>query len=177
MDTNVIRDWAWCKKWSNEERYQNDEVIRNYLKVLFNKLLAFRESGICELGITNQIYTDYEKDTGQLPNFIEKIIIKFTPISIPTISTLPMILPTVLADSNMINEILQTVFPNSKLEHRMYGKNQKDALQLYAHWAAKRDFFITSDKSIETAKKTLLKNWGIDVKKLEEYILSKNKSF
>jgi hypothetical protein len=131
---------------------------------------------MCELGITNQIYKDYEKDAGQLPDFIEKIIIKFTPISIPSISTLPMALPSVVADSNMINEILQLVFPDSKPEHRMYEKNQKDALQLYAHWIAKRDYFLTSDKSIKLAKKIILKKWGIDVKKLEEYILLKEYS-
>jgi hypothetical protein len=170
LDTNILRDWIWCEGKSQEIRYPNDPGKKESLKSLFFLLKKWSKQDICELGITNQIYTDYEKSANELPEQIEKMIGKYIDISTPSISTFPMVFPFVFADENEIEQILNMVFPNTKPHHKKYPKNRKDALQLYAHRVAKRDFFLTSDQSILNTKNRLKNPWGIKVMDLESYI-------
>jgi len=60
LDTNVVRDWAWCDGKSEEIRYGNDPTVLRRLKNQFETLKSLRGQGKCELGITNQLFTDYE---------------------------------------------------------------------------------------------------------------------
>ncbi len=170
LDTNVLNDWAWAEGRSSDKRYSNDPAKRDALANMFSRLKHLRDKGNCELGLTNQIFTDYEKDAGELPSFIEEMIGPYVSYALPSISTFPMIFPFVFAKENDIQSILTDVFPHSKPEHKKYKHNKKDALQLYAHQVAKRDIFLTSDRSIVAARKILLSKWQIHVMTLEEYI-------
>lgn len=170
LDTNVINDWAWAEGRSTESRYNNDPIHRRNLIGLFGLLRKLRDDRVCELGITNQIFTDYEKDVGELPVFIEEMIGPYVSYALPSISTFPIIFPVVFADENEINAIMADVFPYSKPGSKKYKSNKKDAFQLYAHRVAGREIFITSDKKILSARQILLLKWRILVMGLDEYI-------
>ena len=170
LDTNVLNDWAWAEGRSAESRYGNDPAMRTKLIELFKQLKELRDDGVCELGITSQIFTDYEKDVGELPNFIEEMIGPYVSYALPSISTFPMIFPFVFADEDEINAIMADVFPHSKPEHKKHKSNKKDAFQLYAHRVTKRDIFLTSDKRILSARQVLFSKWNIQVMTLDEYI-------
>lgn len=170
LDTNVIRDWAWCDGRSKETRYGNDQTILREIKKRFEALKSLRDQGRCELGITNQVFTDYEKDSDELPKHIDEMIGPHVGFALPSISTFPLIFPTVFVDENEINAIFQCVFPNSLPHHKRYRKNQKDALQLYAHRVAQRDYFITSDEQILAARDMLSNAWDIRAMTLAEYL-------
>jgi hypothetical protein len=170
LDTNILRDWAWAEERSNEKRYEKDLSKKPKLVSLFSDLRMLRNNGICELGITNQIFSDFEKSVGELPTFIEEMIGSYVTYSTPSISTFPMFFPFVFANIGEIESILVDVFPNTSPDHRKYKSNKKDALQLYAHKIAKRDIFLTSDKKILEAHGLLCKKWGIEVSTLEYYV-------
>ena len=178
LDTNALRDWAWSENRTSEKRYGNDPEKKSALRKSFEKLRNLRSNGRCEIGITTQIYTDYEKSVGELPDYIEEMIGPYANVSLssPSISTFPMTLPFVLADEDEIQEIFVDVFPNSKPHHEKYKKNRKDALQLYAHRVASRDYFITTDATILRAKDILVTKWSTKVETPESYIslVSKN---
>jgi len=172
LDTNALRDWAWSEDRSDENRYSGEPEKKVSLKEVFNKLRKLSKNGRCEIGVTTQIYTDYEKSVGELPDYIEDMIGPYADISIssPSISTFPMKFPFVFIDEDEIQEIFDAVFPNSKPEHRMFKKNRKDAFQLYAHRVAGRDFFITTDATINRAKETLASQWSIKIETPESYV-------
>jgi hypothetical protein len=172
LDTNVLNDWAWAEGKSSERRYNNDSSKRATFATMFTKLKILRDNGKCELGITNQIYTDYEKDVGGLPAFIEDMVGPYVSYALPSISTLPMMFPFVFADKDEIESIMADVFPHTKPEHKKYQRNKKDAMQLYAHRVAGRDIFLTSDKDILAARQILFSKWQISVMTLEEYLQS-----
>ena len=173
LDTNVLRDWAWCEGLTQEVRYGNDPAKRHAKQQVFAKIQLLRDRGYCELGITTQIYTDFEKTVGELPDYIEKMIDSYVEVSVPSISTVPMKLPTVIVNEKIFYGILQDVFPNTRPQHRKYCKNRKDALQLYAHYVAERDFFLTSDHGILNKKNILHSKWDIIVLSPEDYIAMK----
>jgi len=172
LDTNALRDWAWSENRTSEKRYGNNPEKKIALRETFNKLRNLKSIGKCEIGITTQIYTDYEKSVGELPDYIEEMIGSFADVSFssPSISTFPMTLPFVLVDKDEIQGIFRDVFPNSKPHHKKYKKNRKDALQLYAHKIAGRDYFITTDSTILRAKDILKSKWLIKVETPESYI-------
>ena len=172
LDTNALRDWAWSENRTNEKRYEDNPNKKIALRETFHKLRNLKSNGKCELGITNQIYTDYEKSVGELPDYIEEMIGSHEEVSLssPHVSTFPMGFPFVLADEEEIQEIFVDVFPNSKPHHEKYKKNRKDALQLYAHRVASRDYFITTDATILRAKDILASKWSIKVETPESYI-------
>ncbi len=172
LDTNIIRDWAWSEGAPSETRYGNDPDKRLSLSVQFKCLKALRDAGRCKLAVTNQVFTDYESGGGALPRHIKDIIDSYLPYALPSISTFPIIFPTVFVDKAEIDAIFATVFPHSKPEHKRYASNRKDALQLYAHKVANRDFFLTSDKDILLAGTALQRSWGIHVITLDEYLAS-----
>jgi hypothetical protein len=175
LDTNLLRDWAWVENRVQEIRYNDDQTIKKRLQPLFLALQELRDSGVCELGITTQIFTDFEKDAGDLPSFINDMIGHHVNLSGPSIQTFPWMFPIVFADVDDISEILNDVFAGARPEHKKFGSYKKDALQLTAHKAAKRDYFLTSDKRILASRKVLLNKWGIVVMMLEEYINMKSK--
>jgi hypothetical protein len=176
LDTNVLNDWAWAEGISSDQRYGNNSVVRAKLNLLYRELGKMRDDNLCELGITNQIFTDYEKDAGELPEFISGMIGKYVTLTLPSISTFPMVFPFVFADEKAILGIMADVFPHSKQENKKYLSNKKDALQLYAHSVAKRDVFLTSDRKILSARKVLISKWNIQVMSLDEYINQHNKN-
>ena len=172
LDTNALRDWAWCEDKTSEKRFENNLVKKKSLRRIFDKLRAMKKDGKCELGITTQIYTDYGKSPGELPGYIEEMIGKYADISLssPSISTFPWAFPFVFANKDEIFKLFIDVFPNSKPNHKKYYKNYKDALQLYAHKIAGRDYFITTDATILRAKDILGSKWSIKIKTPESYI-------
>ncbi len=168
LDTNVLRDLAWCEGDSSQVRYGNDKARRAQLKQQFATLLALRDQGRCELGITTQVYTDYGRDT--LPPPIQALIGPYVRISTPGISTIPLAIPFVIANTEDLERIQRLVFPTTQPCSSSYQRARKDALQLYAHKVAGRDFFITSDTAILRAGALLRARWGIQVLTLEQYI-------
>lgn len=172
LDTNALRDWAWSENRTSERRYGNNEDIKRSLRSTFDNLRNMSNDGRCEIGITTQIYTDYEKTVGELPDYVEDMIGPHAEVSIssPSISTLPWTFPVVFADENEIDEIFADVFPNSEPHHRKFEKNRKDALQLYAHRVASRDYFITTDATILRAKDILSSKWAVLVETPGNYV-------
>jgi len=135
-------------------------------------LAQFANQGICELGVSNQVYTDYGEDV--LPENISKLI-KVYITSFSSISTFPMTFPFTFIEDDQIEDILSVVFPQSIPEHKQYKSNRNDALQLLAHKMSEREFFITSDKEIMRAQLILEEKFGIKVLSLSEYISLKTK--
>ncbi|MEN6394526.1 MAG: hypothetical protein ABFD53_12025 [Anaerolineaceae bacterium] len=170
LDTNVLIDWCWVEGRVLEKRYNNDPNKREILKILFSKLTKLRDDGNCEIGITNQIFTDFEKDWNELPTFINEMIGSHISYALPSISTFPMKFPFVFLDEDEIFSILNDVFPSAKPEHKKYPSYKKDALQLYAHKVASRDVFLTSDKKILLSREVLSSKWMIKVMTLDEYV-------
>ena len=170
LDTNVIKDWAWCDGMSKEIRYGNDPTVLCELRNQFETLKSLRDQGECELGITNQLFTDYESDSGELPKHIEEMIGSYVSIASPRISTFPLMFLLAFVDEKEIDAILQCVFPDSLPHHKRHRKNHKDALQLHAHRVARRDYFITSDAHILAAHEKLSNTWNIKAVSLAEYL-------
>ncbi len=176
LDTNILRDWAWCEGKSTEARYGNSEAKRQELRCLFARLRALRDNMVCELGVTTQLYTDYgdhRRSDSSLPKHIQEMIGPYVSIATPAISTFPLVFPVVFVDENEIAQIFQDVFPHSNQSHKNYSKNRKDTLQLYAHRVAGRDYFVTSDRAILDSRPLLAQNRGIQVKPLGEYVSEK----
>jgi hypothetical protein len=67
LDTNILRDWAWCEGKSTEKRYGNNEPKKEEIKVRITELKKLRDDRVCELGITTQLYTDFSESRGKLP--------------------------------------------------------------------------------------------------------------
>ena len=171
LDTNVLRDWAWHEGKSTETRYtKNAEAKRKELKLLFERLITLRDTGMCELGITTRLYTDYGKGARELPQHIKDMIGPYVSIATPCIFGLPLVLPFVLPDNETVQRVFKDVFPHSEPGHKKYANNQKDAWQLYAHQVANRDIFITEDDGILRMRAVLAENWSIRVKSLTEYV-------
>jgi len=175
LDTNILRDWAWCEDKSAESRYaQNAEVKRKELKTLFDELTALREAGVCEIGITTQLYMDYGTGSNELPQHIADMIGPYVRVAPPDMFGFPLSFPAVFPNKEEVQRIFEAVFPYSKPGHRKYYKNRKDAWQLYAHQAAGRDIFVTEDKGILWKQSLLTEKCGIQVKSLGEYVLEVN---
>ena len=171
LDSNVIRDWAWCEERSFETRYESgNQGMKDHLVSLFNLLREARDAGKVEIGITTQVYTDFEVSIGGLPVHIEEMIGPYVQLSGPSISTFPMMFPFVFADADEIDEVLKCVFPGALPTGKKHKNRRKDALQLYAHKIADRDFFITSDKAILSANERLRDTFSIVAVTLEEYL-------
>lgn len=173
LDTNILRDWAWCDGKDPTIRHGNDEATRLRLARLFEDLKALRDSGECQLGITTQVFTDHPQTRGKLPQHIGEMIGPHVILAGPSIFTLPFIGPYVLAEVDVIEGIFRAVFPQSKEDDKKYQKNRQDALQLYAHRVAGRDCFVTADTTILAKRSVLAEDWGIQVRSLDEYISSK----
>ena len=170
LDTNMLRDLAWSHNKSEEKRYDGDEVKRGELKELFDELRALRDKGVCELGITTQLYTDYGDIPGNLPDYINEMIGTYVNIASPNITTFPVGFPIAFPENGEIEQLFADVFPDSRPGDKNYKKNQKDVLQLYAHRVANRDIFITSDLNILRKRLILAGNWEIQVMTREDYI-------
>lgn len=173
LDTNVLRDWSWVEGKVLEKRYKDDPNKKESLRTLFSKLTKLRDDKVCEIGITNQIFTDFEKDWNDLPSFINEMIGSHVSYASPSISTIPMMVPFVVLDKDEIFSILNDVFPNAKPKHKKFLSYKKDALQLYAHKVANRDVFLTSDEKILLSREILFSRWSINVMTLDEYINNK----
>lgn len=162
LDTNLLRDWAWCEGRGNEKRYSGDQPKKAQLRVCFAELRRLRDQGRCELGITTQLFTDYDgKTLSELPPHIRDMVGPYVNIAPPSIFMCPLAFPTVFASASTTEELLRDVFPNTKPEHRKYLDNRKDALQLHAHLLAKRDVFLTNDNSILRSQDLLKRKWEI----------------
>ena len=173
LDTNIIRDWVWATGKSAERRYGGSAQARSRVLDLMNAMFQARDAGLCDFGVTTQVYTDYEKDVGELPAHVQDLIGSYVPLASPSISVFPMTFPFVLADVDEIQEIMAAVFPSSSPGERAYSKQRKDALQLYAHKVAMRDVFLTNDKAILRARQLLAERQTITVMSPSEYVNSR----
>lgn len=177
LDTNILRDWAWSEDRSVESRYAQDaETKHRELEVLFEKLQTLRDAGVCEIGITSQLYMDYGKEPKELPQHIVDMIGPYVHVVPPDMFGFLLSFPVIFPDKEKVQRIFDDVFPNSRPDHRKYHKNQKDAWQLYAHQATGRDIFVTEDKGILQRQSTLAEKWNIRVKSLHEYILEASRA-
>src|SRR5258708_17467490 len=127
LDTSALRDWLWCEGKSPEKRYDNDATIRETIKTEFSALVEIRDNGICELAVTTQLYTDYDKDPinkdpNRLPKGIEELIGVHVELALPSISAIPFVLPMVLIEESWIEEILNILFPVTIPDHRKYHR-------------------------------------------------------
>ncbi len=173
LDTNVLRDWAWCLGKSPESRYsKNPDEKRRELQSLFGDLQVLRDWEICEVGITTELYTDYDgKDLNDIPQHIKDLIGPYVSVLVPiNFFSFPLSFPVVFYDQNEFDKLFDDVFPGSERKHRKYLKNQRDTWQLYAHQMAKRDIFLTEDKGILGRDNVLMAHWNIQVKSLSGYI-------
>ena len=148
LDTMILRDWVWSEGRTTEKRYGNNDTKRVEIQQQFSEIVILRELGVCELGVTTQLYTDYGETRGKLPEEIEEMIGPYVNIVVPSTITFPLVFPIVFPERNKIEQMFDDLFPDSRPENRNYAKNQKDALQLYAHLISMRDFFITEDTQI-----------------------------
>jgi len=170
LDTNILRDWAWCESRSSENRYGNDDGKKKFLSIAFDKLRLARDQGKCEIGVTTQIFTDFHKTYGVPPESISEMIGSHIQLTGPSLSTFPIMFPIVFADKDRIEHILECVFPGADPRSKKHPERRKDALQLYAHRIADRDYFITSDKALLSARVRLNGIYSIIVLALAEYI-------
>lgn len=173
LDTNVLRDWVWCLGKSSENRYEkNPDKKRRELQTLFEGLRILRDTGKCEIGITTQLYTDYNgKSLDDIPQYIKDLIGPYVSVLIPVnFFGFPLQFPAVFHDEREFEKLFRAVFPNSELKHKNYLKNQRDSWQLYAHRMANRDVFVTEDKGILNRESVLATHWNMQVKSLNEYI-------
>lgn len=173
LDTNVLRDWAWCLGKSPESRYgKNPDKKRRELQTLFTGLQVLRDMGICEVGITTQLYTDYDgKTLDDIPRCIKDLIGPYVSVLVPIdFFSFPLSFPVVFHDQREFDKLFSDVFPDSEPKHRKYLKNQRDIWQLYAHRMANRDVFVTEDKGILSRDNVLMAHWNIQVKSLSGYI-------
>jgi hypothetical protein len=170
LDTNTLRDWAWSEGIGNEYRYGGSEIMRAQVSRLFAQLKALRDNGMCEIGVTTQLYTDYDGTSGRLPEHIQQMLGTYVKIATPALFMFPLVLPFAGAGENSPEEIFRVVFPLSRRGQRKYESNHKDALQLCAHKVAGRDFFITTDRAILRKKAALAQQFGIEVRSVDEYV-------
>lgn len=166
LDTSVVRDWAWCLGYTTDKRYNNDPNVKATLQSSFNQLEALRNCGDCEIAITTQIYTDF--DGKSLPVPIQAVLSKYVELATPSLSTNPFVFPRVFAPEQEIRKLFGDIFPGVKWDDSPKGR--KDALQLYAHLTAKRDYFITHDKDFHRQQAILLSRWGVQVLYLQDYL-------
>lgn len=174
LDTNVLRDWAWSEDRSSESRYDNSNAKKEEIQQLMEILKSLRDSGACELGVTTQLYMDYDhKKPDNLPDYIREMIGPYVNVAKPAIFAFPLEFPVKFVEKEKVKEIFEVVFPNAKPGGKNYDKNYKDALQLYAHLIAERDIFITTDAAILRQRDLLEQKCGIKVKPLNEYVKKK----
>lgn len=163
LDTNILKDWLWCKGLYPGNRYSGQPEKKEILKPLFLKLKELSDNQVCELGITTQVYTDCGDSAEITKELLESIIGKHIECGSPDILNFPLVFPVIFPDKKEIQRIFSTVFPDSKPVDKKYMKNCKDALQLYAHMVAARDYFITSDEAILRASEKLEADYEIKV--------------
>jgi len=174
LDTNVLRDWAWSEGGSLENRYGNLNAKKEEIQQLVYRLKSLRDRGACELGVTTQLYTDYDhKKPDNLPGYIREMIGPYVNVAKPAIFAFPLEFPVKFVDKEKVKEIFEVIFPNAEPGDKNYDMNHKDALLLYAHMMAERDIFITSDTAILRQRDLLEQKWGIKVKTLIEYVTKK----
>jgi hypothetical protein len=170
LDTNSIRDWAWCEGLSSETRYNNDPAIKATFTKTFNDLRRLRDDGICEIGVTTQIFSDNHQTRGELPVHIANMIGVYANISVPSLMSFPLVFPIVFPDKQKFERLFKDIFSDSLSTHHKYQSNRLDAWQVYAHKVASRDYFVTHDKTILRASETLKSKWEILVISVEEYV-------
>jgi hypothetical protein len=173
LDTNIVRDWACVEGFGDADRYRTNEPLRRELQLQFDRLRVLRDAGRCEIALTSQIYGDFENG---FPAHLVRMIGKYAVLATPSLSTFPIVFPTVFIDSDRLREILLTAFPQTAPEHRKFRQNQKDARQLYAHLVAGRDYFLTSDQGILRSSTSLQERFGIRVLELHSYLALQNGS-
>lgn len=171
LDTNIMRDWAWCEERSHECRHGNNMNKKLEIQHQFHTLIQLRDNGECELGVTNIIFADFNKDgEDKLPDYISEMIGPYVEIASPTATIFPWEFPAIFVDPEEIENILKGTFPGSKPEHKKYSNNHNDALQLYAHLVAERDYFLTCDTGILRKTEKLNCDFGIKVLSLNNYL-------
>lgn len=174
LDTNLLRDWAWCEGRSNERRHGNDSAVKAQMQQHFTKLRYLGNQNQCEFGVTTQLLTDYDgKAINQLPGYLQAMLGSYVKIATPSLSTFPWAFPIGFVSKAKLMRLLSDVFPDSQPGHLKYEGNRKDALQLYAHLVAKRDIFLTNDKAILWSKDTLRDKWAITVSDLASYVTNR----
>ena len=168
LDTNALRDWAWAEGRTAEQRHQGAQ--RDELRAAYAQLTKLRDAGRCELAVPPQISSDFAQSNGNPPAQLAALIGTVVELMTPSLTTYPIHLPAVCFDDNEFHGIFRIVYPSAKIDDARYESHRRDALLLYAHWVARRDIFITSDKAILNAGAQLRKNRAITVSGIREYI-------
>ena len=163
LDTNALRDLAWLLVKTHEDRYPGQPDKAQETRQAFTKLLALRDAGKVELAVTTNLYSDFWKSRSVLPPHLNSLMGKHVSLATPTLFAFPLAFPTVFADMPMYERLFWDTFPGSRLGHRKYGDNRRDAWQLYTHLVAHRDVFVTTDKLILAREEILRTKWAICV--------------
>ena len=170
LDTNVINDWAWCEgKIDLQKRHGGDQKRKLELAEFFQKLKLFRDNGVCELAITSQIFADHHQTPERLPAYIHEMVGPYVSIAAPGFGV-PTVVPFAVIDPGELDRLFADTFPNSKPQDKKYRSNRTDALQLYAHKIAERDYFLTGEKTNRWPREVLRDHWQIRVLSLSEYL-------
>lgn len=172
LDSMELRDWLWCEGKSTEKRYGNDPSVKKRKKRDFARLRVLRNRGLCEIGVSTQLFTDLD---GRLPAQIDQAIGPFVDIQVPALSTFPIAFPVVFPESGDLSKLFQDMFPQSTKGHKCHQQHRKDVLQLYAHRVAGSEVFLTEDKAILSRQSILWNKWSVRVMSLDEYLTARTK--
>jgi hypothetical protein len=163
LDTNALRDLAWALGRTPERRYEGDPAKQVQVRRAFGAILAKRDLGELELGVTTRLYADFWESRGELPPELIGLIGVYVRIGVPTVFGFPLAFPTSFPDMKRYEVLFRDVFPDSTDGQKHYADNRRDAWQLYAHQTARRDVFVTSDSGILAQAAILRDKWGIRV--------------
>ena len=169
LDSNALRDWAWAEDLTGEDRHRGSserEPIRN----AYRSLTGLRDAGVCELAVPPQIYSDFWQSNGAAPAGLAALIGSVVELTTPSLTTYPIHFPAVFFNEEALETIFRVVYPSSKTTDARYDSHRRDALLLYAHCKASRDFFVTSDGAILNAAARLEKEWSITVSGIRDYV-------
>lgn len=114
LDTNILNDWLWAESKTPFKRYNDDPMKRSQFLLMFNELKKLRDAGMCELGVTTQLYTDHSETGSKLPEHIESIIGSYVALAGPSLMILPFTLPQFLLTRRNWKSYLKTPFLSLK---------------------------------------------------------------
>lgn len=140
LDTSFVKDWLFIKNLLVDQDYDSRKKNHKKIEAQAEKINALAVDRIVDLAVTALTLSELEIDTFPWP--INAVI--STTLESP--------------EEVSINIPLLQILDSKQTDSE---QDQKRARQLLAHLTAKRDYFITNDKTILKATKDLEASAGI----------------
>jgi hypothetical protein len=169
LDTNALRDWAWANGLTAEKRHQRS-ADRDFYLCAYSDLTRLRDAGICELAVPPQFSADFWRTDGVPPEDLARLIGPTIALVTPGLSTYPIHYAAEYFDEKTSEDLFRAIYPQTLPCHKKYRSNQRDAILIYAHFVAQRDYFITSDGAIIDAAVQLKRRWSLNVVRIGDYV-------